>query len=290
MMIINRVKRLKSRRTTLGKRTNTIRGRFYANSNGYKQDTSIKSRKTTDAETDAVMADKAVWEKMTLWGLTRATDTISASSGLLNKGITFTKDLGVSAINSSADKLKDIIPEKERQTQVPKVVSDAVNLTSTTTKGSAKLVKGGIDTILNIGKSTGKTAASLLKDAIGEQEINKTDGDISKATKKLFSTGASSVIDIVDNIDKSASEVTNAATDSVVGISKHRYGEEVGDIVQESINIGTDVVVTTKKIKTFGVKKLAKKTAKEVGISATKELFDKENCKRGWYISNKRIV
>lgn len=115
-----------------------------------------------------------------------------------------------------------------------------------------------------------------------------TDSHISHAIKRLAKTGATSYTEVIEGVASTTVNITREAKDSVVDvvthvagnwykISSYLWGNDVGKVTKDTLEIGTDIFDTTVKIKALTAKKLLAKGIKSAAKAGIKTIAERES-------------
>ena len=88
----------------------------------------------------------------------------------------------------------------------------------------------------------------------------------------IYRGGIYAYATIYDGLEKSAKTIGHSLKTETVEVVRHQYGQEAGQVYNESMSAAGNAAMTYMNIQSLGAKGLVKKTAKNTGKNIAKNI------------------
>lgn len=192
------------------------------------------------------------------------TEKVEIGGQWVSHGILVGAEFISKKIESSVEKLKEVIVPVENPPEVPETIKNTISLAKQVTPHLAEFSGLLVSSVHSVVKGVGHLAAEQIKSRLSNSNgDNKEEDPRLTAAKNLGKTSAVALVSIWHSLDEAGMNIMNSTGKAVVNIVHHKYGEEIGKVTKDGISVAQDVVLTTNTLKSMGVKSLAKKAVKQ---------------------------
>lgn len=226
----------------------------------------LQHEKESDTDTSSDSSDyedPPLHENPSAWALNRTADTLKFASKMTTGTLGFGKSFAETGIGFATTAASSVLPRFE--IPVPDLIKDTVRMASDTSKTAVGTVLDGVKLV---GSTAGEFVGETVGSVLGSQELSSSSPTL-KAGSRLARVGVKSYTTVLGAVGGVTKDITKAAKDGAVNVLTHVAGEDVGNIVKQTSEIGEEVLKFGLSVKTLGHADVAK----EVAGKATKTIL-----------------
>jgi len=169
--------------------------------------------------------------------------------------------------------LKGKINPTDQPVQINEKLYSSVKVASSLSPYCVKLSKVLVSGMVMLAEQIGNRVSGSFSKRFPQSKIDSPHGE---AIKCLGESSLNAVLSIWDSLEIAGRKLVGQTRTSTVEVIDYKYGKDAGSLAQEIGTVAVDAVETFSTVKQLGLKKFAKRTAKEAGKQTTMKLISSE--------------